>query len=91
MGKLHITKAEVLRRTFEGRTDPEKNSDALTSKYYSSKKYLLRYTCTEYGGDYISQSYETKALAEEARTLLLRHNLDSTNQGVQAEGVFYEN
>ena len=47
MAKLHITGAEVLRRTFEGKTDPGKNDDILTSQYYTRKKYLLRYKCTE--------------------------------------------
>jgi len=81
MNKLHITKIEVLRRTFEGKADPSKNDDALTSKYYSSKKYLLRYKCTEYGNMDTDMCYETKSLAENARTLMLKYNFDCTNQG----------
>ena len=33
---------EIKRRTFEGRTDPEKNDCALTSKYMPSYKYWMR-------------------------------------------------
>jgi hypothetical protein len=76
----HITKAEVLRRTFEGKTDPSKNNDALTSKYYPSKRYLLRYQCTEYGDHVVTESHTTKKLAEEAKELLLRYNHDCTSQ-----------
>ena len=80
MHKLHITKIEILKRTFEGKTDPSKNDNALTSKYYTSKKYLLRYKCTEYGGEFFDESYETKSLAENARELMLKYNFDYTDQ-----------
>lgn len=76
MGKLHITDAKIMRRTFEGKTDPSKNDDALTSKYYTSKKYLLMYKCTEYGDVYVNDAYETKNLAEYAREMLLKYNFD---------------
>jgi len=31
---------EILKRSFEGKNDPIKNDDAITSKYYPSKKYI---------------------------------------------------
>jgi hypothetical protein len=53
---------EILKRTFEGKTDPSKNDKALTSKYSSSKKYMAFYSVQwEHGGisemsnDYISK------------------------------------
>jgi hypothetical protein len=80
MGKLHITDIQILRRTFEGKTDPSKNDDALTSKYSPSKRYLLRYRCTEYGDHCISEAYETKRLAEYAVELLLKYNFNQTEK-----------
>ena len=74
MGKMHITDIQVFRRTFEGKTNPCKNDDAVTSKYYPSKKYLLRYKCTEYGDRYVSEAYKTKRIAEERKDLLLKYN-----------------
>ena len=35
------TECTIKRRTFEGKTDPSKNSDSLTSKYMPSYKYWL--------------------------------------------------
>lgn len=80
MSKLHITEIEVLRRTFEGKADPSKNDDVLTSKYSPSKRYLLRYKCTEYGSQCVNECHETKALAVYAGELLLRYNYDCTNR-----------
>jgi len=76
MSKKHITDIAVLRRTFEGKTNPNKNHDALTSKYYPSKRYLLRYRCTEYGDAHVDETYETKGLAEYAKELMLKYNID---------------
>ena len=42
--KQRVKKYEVLRRTFEGKTDPSKNDNALTSKYMPSQKYIAMYT-----------------------------------------------
>lgn len=74
MSKLHITDVQILRRTFEGKTDPSKNDDVLTSKYSPGKRYLLRYRCTEYGDVYANEAYETKRLAETAEESLLKYN-----------------
>lgn len=35
------TEYTIKRRTFEGKTDPSKNADSLTSKYMPSYKYWL--------------------------------------------------
>ena len=75
MNKKGITYIEVLRRTFEGKTDPSKNDDALTSKYYPSKKYLLRYKFVGYGF-FVNETHETKAVAEFAKEQLLKYNFD---------------
>ena len=43
--KLYYSKPvgyEVKRRTFEGKTNPDKNGDSLTSKYYPSYKYWIQ-------------------------------------------------
>lgn len=76
MNKKHITDIAVLRRTFEGEKDPSKNDDVLTSKYMSSKKYLLRYNCLEYGDASVNTLYGTKSLAEYAKEQLLKYNID---------------
>ena len=37
----------IVRRKFEGATDPIKNNDPVTSKYYTSHRYAV--VCTQYG------------------------------------------
>ena len=80
--KNGIAYIEVLKRTFEGNTDPAKNGDALTSKYYPSKKYLLR--CKYSGSDHESnETYETKSLAEFAKEQKLKYSIDSRKNIVE--------
>jgi hypothetical protein len=42
-----ILKYEIKKRTFEGKTNPEKNDHALTSEYQPSYKYIAFYTQQE--------------------------------------------
>lgn len=42
-----IKNAQIVIRRFEGRTDPTKNNDAVTSKYYPSHRYAV--VCEQYG------------------------------------------
>lgn len=73
---LHITKIEVVKRTFEGKYNPGANDNPITSKYMTSKKYAMLYECEEFGQPYITL-YETKKLAEIAKENTLKYNHDS--------------
>lgn len=42
---------EIKRRTFEGKTDPDKNINSLTSKYMPSYKYWVRIVFENYTSD----------------------------------------
>ena len=42
--KQRVKEYQVLKRTFEGKTDPSKNDKALTSKYMPSQKYIALFT-----------------------------------------------
>ena len=42
-----IQDAQIVRRTFEGKDDPTKNDDPVTSKYYTSQRYAV--VCMQYG------------------------------------------
>ena len=75
MDRKKITYIEVLRRTFQGKEDPRKNFDVLTSKYSPSKKYLLRYKFAGYKY-FVNEVYETKKLAEFAKEQLLKYHID---------------
>ena len=48
---------EIKRRTFEGRTNPGKNNNSLTSKYMPSYKYWVRIVFENYTTD---QCFPTK-------------------------------
>jgi len=43
---------EIKRRTFEGRTNPDKNNSSLTSKYMPSYKYWMRIEYDNYSSEY---------------------------------------
>ena len=87
MDKKRIAYIEVMKRTFEGKIDPAKNDDVLTSKYSPSQKFLLRYKCV--GSDNVwNKVYETKNLAEFAKDQLLKYNLDC--RAVNAKGKVAE-
>lgn len=51
----------IVRRKFEGRTDPSKNNDPLTSKYMPSYRYAVVYE--RYGKQRVD-CFPTKAQAE---------------------------
>lgn len=62
-----ILKSDVVKRTFEGVKNPEKNNNPITSKYSPSKKYALVFDVQfEHGGisKDIVETYETKKLAQ---------------------------
>ena len=42
---------EIKRRTFEGKTEPEKNNSSLTSKYMPSYKYWMRIDYDNYSSE----------------------------------------
>lgn len=42
---------EIKRRTFEGKTNPNKNDNSLTSKYMPSYKYWLRIEYEDYSSE----------------------------------------
>lgn len=42
--KQRVKEYEILKRTFEGKTDLSKNDNPLTSKYMTSQKYIALYT-----------------------------------------------
>ena len=42
---------EIKRRTFEGKNDPNKNNNSLTSKYMLSYKYWLRIDYEDYSAE----------------------------------------
>ena len=42
--KQRVNEYQILKRTFEGKDNPSKNDCALTSKYYTSQKYISLYT-----------------------------------------------
>lgn len=58
---------EVKKRTFEGKTDPDKNEKSLTSKYMTSQKYIAFYTVQwDHGGiGEMNKLYTTKREAIE--------------------------
>ena len=72
MAKSQVIKFEVKRRTFEGKTDPSKNDEALTSKYMTSYRYIALYRIRfeyEHGGVSevdTSRCFRTKREAEES-------------------------
>ena len=66
-----VIKYEILKRTFEGKTDPTKNGDALTSKYMPSKKYIAFYTVLNDEGNQ-SQANETFVTKTEAENEMKR-------------------
>lgn len=57
-----IQNPQIMIRRFEGRTDPEKNHDALTSKYYPSHRYAV--VCTWYGKRHV-ETCRTKRDAQD--------------------------
>lgn len=71
--KLHITKIGVIKRTFEGKDNPQANDNPITSKYMPSKKYAMFYECEEFNQPYITL-YKTKKLAETAKENTLKYN-----------------
>lgn len=54
---------EIKRRTFEGKTDPNKNDNSLNSKYMPSYKYWMRIDYENYSSECC---YPTKAQCLEA-------------------------
>jgi len=46
-----VQNATIVKRTFEGKTDPSKNNNPVTSKYMASYKYAV--ICTQYGKERI--------------------------------------
>ena len=56
---------EIKRRTFEGKTDPSKNDNSLTSKYMPSYKYWLKITFPQSAQPH-TNCFRTKREAEES-------------------------
>lgn len=73
--KPHITKIHVVKRTFEGKDNPNANDNPITSKYMPSKKYAMLYECEEFDQPHITL-YETKKLAEIAKENELKYNIN---------------
>jgi hypothetical protein len=57
-----IKNANIVRRTFEGKTDPSKNDNPITSKYYTSKKYAV--VCEWYGKPH-AEAFTSKQEAQD--------------------------
>ena len=57
-----IQDVNIVRRTFEGLKDPEKNADPVTSKYMPSHKFAV--VCTQCGKRVV-QTFNTKIQAKE--------------------------
>ena len=62
---------EIKRRTFEGKTDPSKNDNGLTSKYMPSRKYWMKITYPHAPQGH-TDCYRTKREAEEAYQLAVK-------------------
>ena len=56
-----IKNPQIVRRTFEGLTNPEKNNDPVTSKYYTSQRYAV--VCEQYGRRHV-ETFRTKGEAQ---------------------------
>ena len=61
-----IIESRVRKRTFEGNSNPEANSDPRTSKYYPSHRYIAEFSVQwSHGGtSRMSRTYRTKQEAE---------------------------
>ena len=81
MSKMIITNIGVYKRTFEGKDNPFANDNALTSKYYPSKKYLLRYTIEGYLYT-CDRTYTKKSDAIKTMKYLLENNIDGRQKTI---------
>ena len=65
----NVKSFQIKRRTFEGKTNPAKNNNSLTSKYYTSRRYWLE---IEYDNYFSESCYRTKAKCLEVVELAKR-------------------
>jgi hypothetical protein len=62
--------AEIVKRTFEGRTNPEANNDPVTSKYYPSHKYAVVWM--QYG----QRNVRTERSRRDCQNFVMREGLN---------------
>ena len=64
MERWTISNIKILKRTFEGATNPDKNDNPVTSKYYTSKKFIVEYDIKGYAHNPSTQATATRKNAE---------------------------
>ena len=60
-----VTNINIHKRTFEGATDPSKNENPITSKYYTNNKYAVSYDVEGYEHNPHVRCFRTKKDAEQ--------------------------
>lgn len=73
---MNISNIRIVKRTFEGLTDPTKNDNPVTSKYYTSKKYIVLYDVENCGNNPMTHCTQSKKEAHEyVRQMQKNYNL----------------
>lgn len=77
MIKMNIENVKIVKRTFEGKENPEANDNPVTSKYSPSKKYALVYDIEGYCHNPQVHCVRTKKDAEHILEMLKEfHNVE---------------